>query len=250
MTEPPDAQDLEGATVVDRPAFEAIVLAGGLGTRLSPVVVDRPKAMVEIGGRPFLELLLHRMARYTVGRVILATGHFHDRIEAHFGCQWNGLEICYSVETYPLGTGGALWKALNLATRDDVLVFNGDTYFEVDLPRLCEFHRDIGADVTLALKPMRNFDRYATVQLKDGRITGFREKAKVQEGLINGGVYFMSRSAIQRFAVPEKFSLETDFLEKRVSEIKLAGFVQDGYFIDIGVPDDYARAQRELPQLG
>lgn len=238
----------KGETVVERPALESIVLAGGLGTRLSSVVADRPKAMVEIGGRPFLELLLGRMARLSVGRVILATGHFHDQIEEHFGSRWKGQEICYSVETHPLGTGGALWKALDLATGDEVLVFNGDTYFEVDLPQLCEFHRDIGADVTLALKPMRNFSRYGTVQIKDGRITGFREKAIVQEGLINGGVYFMNRPAIQRYPVPEKFSLETDFLEKRVSQIKLAGFVQDGYFIDIGVPEDYARAKRELPQ--
>jgi len=235
---------------VKRPAFEAIVLAGGLGTRLSPVVVNRPKAMVDVGGRPFLELLLDRMARNTVVRVILATGHFHECIEEHFGSQWKGIGICYSVEAHPLGTGGALWKALSLATVNDVFVFNGDTYFDVDLPRLYEFHRDIGADVTLALKPMRNFDRYGTVDLKDSRVTGFREKAKVQEGLINGGVYLMNRSAIQRFAVPEKFSLETDFLETKVSDITIAGFIQDSYFIDIGVPDDYTRAQRELPLLG
>lgn len=233
-----------------RPALEAIILAGGLGTRLSLLVKDRPKAMVEVGGRPFLELLLDRLVHCAVGRVILATGHCHERIEEHFGRRWKGLEISYSMEAYPLGTGGALWKALVLATRNEVFVLNGDTYFEVDFKRLCEFHRGLGADVTIALKPMRDFDRYGTVEVKDGRITRFREKAKVQEGLINGGVYLMNRSSIRRFAVPEKFSLETDFLEKKVSEIALAGFIEDGYFIDIGVPDDYSRAQRELPLLG
>ena len=240
---------IRGAAAVNRHSFEAIILAGGLGTRHRSIVQEQPKAMVDVGGRPFLELLLDRMAHNAVVRVILATGHGHEPIERHFRHRWKGMEICYSVETRPLGTGGALWKALNLATLDDVFVFNGDTYFEVDLPRLYKVHLDTRADITLALKPMRNFDRYGTVEVKDGRIVGFREKAGVQEGLINGGIYLMNRPAIRRFVVPEEFSLETGFLETKISEIKLAAFIQDGYFIDIGIPDDYSRAQRELPSV-
>ncbi|MBZ5497868.1 MAG: nucleotidyltransferase family protein [Acidobacteriia bacterium] len=231
------------------PEFEAIVLAGGLGTRIRSVASDRPKVMVDVGGRPFLEILLDRMAQNGVARTILATGHLHELIKEHFGERRGTMAIRYCVEDRPLGTGGAVWKALKMTSRNDVFVFNGDTFFDVDLPRFYEFHRSMRADLTLALKPLRNFERYGTVALDDGRITGFREKKKTAAGLINGGVYLLNRQGIERFVFPEEFSLETDFLEKMADEITIAGFVHDGYFIDIGVPEDYARAQQELPRI-
>jgi D-glycero-alpha-D-manno-heptose 1-phosphate guanylyltransferase len=234
---------------VSTPAFEAIILAGGLGTRISSVLSDRPKVMLDVGGRPFLEILLDRMARKGVARAILATGHLRQFIEEHFGDRWGNLEICYSEEDRPLGTGGAVWKALTMASLDDVFVFNGDTFFDVDLSGLHEFHQSIGADITLALKPMHNFERYGTVDLRDARISGFREKKKTDEGLINGGVYLMNRRLAGRFDFPERFSLETDFLEKMADDIVIGGYIHDGYFLDIGVPEDYARAQKELPLL-
>ena len=225
------------------------MLAGGLGTRLRDVVPDRPKAMVEVAGRPFLEILLDRMSRSGFAKIVLATGHLHEVIERHFGYSWAGMEIVYSVDDHPLGTGGAAWQALKLTSRSDVFLINGDTFFNVDFAALHRFHRSLGADVTLALKPMKNFDRYGTVELKDGRITGFREKTKTEEGLINGGVYLLSRQVSLGLSFPERFSIEMDFLEKKVGEITIGGFVQDAYFIDIGIPDDYARAQWELPRL-
>ena len=225
------------------------MLAGGLGTRLRDVVPDRPKAMVEVAGRPFLEILLDRMSRSGFAKIVLATGHLHEVIEQHFGRSWAGMELVYSVEDHPLGTGGAAWQALKLTSRSDVFLINGDTFFNVDFAALHRFHRSLGADVTLALKPMKNFDRYGTVELKDGRITGFREKTKTEEGLINGGVYLLSRQVSLGLSFPERFSIEMDFLEKKVGEITIGGFVQDAYFIDIGIPDDYARAQWELPRL-
>lgn len=231
------------------PTFEAIILAGGLGTRIRSVVPNLPKAMVDVGGHPFLEILLGGLARNHVARVILATGHLHQAISAHFGNRWGSVELQYSVENRPLGTGGAVWKAMEMASRHDVFVLNGDTYFDVSLNELHDFHRSAGADVTLALKPMPSVGRYGTVQLKDGRVAGFREKRKGRKGLINGGVYLLNRHVAERLAFPESFSLETDFLEKKVKEITIAGFVHEGYFIDIGVPEDYARAKRELPRL-
>lgn len=231
------------------PAFEAIVLAGGLGTRIRSVVSNRPKVMVDVCGRPFLEILLDRMVRNGVTRAILATGHLHEVVAAHFGSRWGGIEIHYSIEAHPLGTGGAVWQALKMVSRNDVFVFNGDTFFDLDLRGLHEFHRSARADITIALKPMRDFERYGAVDLVNGRITGFREKNRTAGGFVNGGVYVLNRQVAERFVFPGTFSLETDFLEKRVDEIIIAGFVSDGYFIDIGVPEDYARAQRELPRL-
>ena len=229
------------------PGFEAIVLAGGLGTRISSVVTDRPKVMAQVEGRPFMEFLLGRMAQQGLTRVILATGHLHAFLEAHFGARWDGMEICYSKEDRPLGTGGAVWKALGMAVADDVFVLNGDTFFDINLQGLFRCHRTLAADATLALKPMRDFERYGVVDLKAGRITAFREKKKTNQGLINGGVYLVDRRLPARFPMDGKFSLEKDFFEQRVGEITIGGFVSDGYFIDIGIPEDYARAQLELP---
>lgn len=230
-------------------AFEAIVLAGGFGTRITSVVPDRPKVMADVGGRPFLEFLLNRLARQEFARVVLATGYMHAFLEAHFGNRWDGMDVLYSLEDKPLGTGGAVWKALGKVASDIVFVFNGDTFFDVDLLALSACHRTSGADVTAALKPMRDFDRYGAVDLQDGRIIEFHEKRQVDHGLINGGVYAVGSGLPAKFQMPEKFSLETDFLEKKVTEAIIGGYVSDGYFIDIGIPDDYARAQRELPGL-
>jgi D-glycero-alpha-D-manno-heptose 1-phosphate guanylyltransferase len=230
-------------------AFEAIVLAGGLGTRISSVLSGRPKVMLDVGGRPFLEILLAWMARKGVARAILATGHLRRFIEEHFGDRWGDLEIRYSAEDRPLGTGGAVWRALAMASLDDVFVFNGDSFFDVDLSGLHEFHQSMGADITLALKPMRDFERYGTVELREGRIIGFREKKKTDAGLINGGVYVMNRHLVGRFDFPERFSLETGLFEKKADALTIGGYVCGGYFLDIGVPEDYARAQKELPLL-
>lgn len=233
----------------DGVASEAVVLAGGLGTRIRSVVADLPKVMVDVGGRPFLEILLERMSQNGIGRVILATGYMHSCIEDHFGFRRGAVEIAYSVEDKPLGTGGALWRALKLAAQSDVFVFNGDTFFDVGLDEMRRFHDAVGADVTLALKPMRDFARYGTVELTPPWITGFREKQPTREGLIHGGVYLVKRRSLERMVVPEKFSLETDLLEKMAGEIKIGGFVADRYFVDIGVPEDYVRAQQELPGM-
>lgn len=174
--------------------MEAIILAGGKGTRLGELTRLTPKPMVPVAGHPFLEYLLSEAGRRGVRRVVLSVGHFADQIEAHFGRRWHGIEIDYAHEDSPLGTGGAIALALASVRGERCFVLNGDTIFRVDLPAMLAFHRQHAAQLTLALKPMTDFDRYGTVQIENGRVIGFREKSPTREGLINGGVYLVETS--------------------------------------------------------
>jgi D-glycero-alpha-D-manno-heptose 1-phosphate guanylyltransferase len=227
---------------------EAVILAGGMGTRLGPAVKDVPKPMVEVSGRPFLEYLLDYIIRQNIKRAILAVGFKHGVIKKHFGKRYKGLELIYSVEEEPLGTGGAIKKALGLLEEDDFFILNGDTYFNVSLAKLYKFHKLKRAALSLALKPLFDFSRYGTVDMDvSGRIVGFREKGYRREGMINGGVYILKRDVLSGAEFKSKFSFEKDFLEKYSGVFRLYGLpFADSFFIDIGVPEDYARAQDEL----
>ena len=224
---------------------DVIILAGGLGERLRHVVSDTQKVMAPIAGRPFLRYLLDGLIAQGARRFVLAVGYRAEQIETYFGGVYNGAEIVYSREETPLGTGGAIRQALALCETEDAVVVNGDTYFDVDLPALLQAHRQTGAVLTLSLKPMTDFDRYGTVDMDEaGRITGFHEKKPVRAGLINGGVYAVSKSVLPR--LPEgRFSFENEILEPLA--LPTYGVVSDGYFIDIGIPGDYFRAQTEIP---
>jgi D-glycero-alpha-D-manno-heptose 1-phosphate guanylyltransferase len=227
-------------------ASEAVVLCGGLGTRLRSVSGSKPKALVDIAGRPFLEVVLAQLLRAGVGRVILATGYGHELVQAHFGHRWRQVDVVYSREREPLGTGGALAQALGSASTDPVLVVNGDTYFDVDLGALADFHVAREAAVTLALKRLAGFDRYGTVELTGDRVVAFHEKRPCDEGLINGGIYVLGRDLFAGEGLASAFSFERDFLERRLASRNVCGMEHDGYFIDIGVPEDYARACKDL----
>ena len=224
---------------------DVIILAGGLGERLRHVVSDTQKVMAPIAGRPFLRYLLDGLIAQGARRFVLAVGYKSEQIEAYFGNAYNGTAIVFSREEMPLGTGGAIRQALEMCETEDVIVVNGDTYFDADLAALLRAHRETGAALTLSLKPMTDFDRYGTVSMDEtGRVTGFHEKKPVQAGLINGGVYAVKKEAAA--AMPTgRFSFEREILEP----LKLVtfGVVSDGYFIDIGVPGDYFRAQTEIP---
>lgn len=223
--------------------FDAIILAGGLGTRLRSVVADLPKCMAPVNGRPFLEILISRLRRQGTGRIILSTGYLSEVIEAWVREKYPDPQISIIREETPLGTGGAIRAAIALSEAQDVLVCNGDTLYDVDVAALYAFHRKLGADCTVALKPMRDFERYGRVELgDDGWVRAFREKERCTEGLINGGVYVIRRDALLGLDLPEKFSFEEGFLARH----RIAGMVQDAYFIDIGIPEDFARAQVEL----
>jgi D-glycero-alpha-D-manno-heptose 1-phosphate guanylyltransferase len=224
----------------------AIVLAGGLGTRLRSEVSHLPKVLAPVNGHPFLDFLLRKLREFGVSTCILATGHLHQKVFAQYGDNYGNIELQYSVETEPLGTGGAIRKALARVDTPEVLVVNGDTFFDLKLDALRQYHQNSGADLTIALKPMQQVSRYGTVKLEGGRLVSFEPKRSLVDGLINGGVYMLKSSLFEGIQMPLKFSFEEDFLKKFVALLNIAGFVSHGYFIDIGIPEDYQRAQSEL----
>jgi D-glycero-alpha-D-manno-heptose 1-phosphate guanylyltransferase len=229
---------------------EAIILAGGFGTRLQSVVKDVPKPMAPIGDRPFLEFLLDDLVAAGFTKCILSVGYLHQVVSDHFGSAYKGVKIEYAIETTPLGTGGGLFFALKKSKADRVLVLNGDTKYVVNYNELLDFHDSVYADVTICLKKMEDTSRYGTVRLDaDNRIIEFKEKAATpQSGFINTGVYLFSKS-VNQHAMPESFSLEKDFFEPRLGTLNIFGFPGDGYFIDIGIPEDFNRAQNDLVRL-
>ena len=229
---------------------EAILLAGGLGTRLQHLLKDVPKPMADINGQPFLSILLQQLKNQGIRSVILSVGYKHEAIQNYFGREWNSMNIKYAIEHEPLGTGGALKLALNDANESPVLAVNGDTFFDVNVSSLLQFHIQKKAALTLSLKPLNNFDRYGTVAIDStGQITGFKEKHFMESGLINGGVYMLNKSLFSGLSMPDKFSFEKDFLDQFFQQKPFYGFIQDGYFLDIGIPEDYARAQHELARF-
>ena len=226
---------------------EGIILAGGLGTRLREAVPDLPKCMAPVAGRPFLFYVINALRLQGVERFIFSLGYKHEVIEAYLADQFSHLQYECVIETEPLGTGGAIQLACQKATGKNVLVTNGDTLFHIEVAALLSLHDENDADCTLALKPMENFDRYGVVEIDAvNTITSFREKQFYPKGLINGGIYILNKERLTAQRLPEKFSFEKDFLEKQVSTGKLKGLPQDGYFIDIGIPEDFTKAQNDL----
>lgn len=226
---------------------EAIILAGGLGTRLKDSVPDLPKPMAPIGGKPFLYYVLDYLYQEGITRCILSIGHLHEEVSNFFGNKFKDIQLEYAIENRPLGTGGAIKLSLEQVKSSEIAIINGDTFFPVPLREMYDFHRFKDADLTLALKPMHKFDRYGTIELIDDRVQSFSEKKYMEYGLINGGVYIMHKNLLAGHAWPEIFSFEKEFLENKASRLHFAGFSCDQYFIDIGIPEDYARAEKELP---
>lgn len=228
---------------------EAVILAGGFGTRLKAVVSDVPKPMAPVNGSPFLHYLMEYIAAAGITRVVLSTGYMAEKVRAHFGHTYCGMQIAYCEEKTPLGTGGGIRLALEHCHTNHVLVLNGDSFFAVPLEEYFEAHNESEAVASLALRPVEDGSRYGTISLEGSRVTAFREKSADITGpaLINGGVYVLNR-AYYLGATPAgaAFSIEYDFFAKQATEAHLHGFVSSGYFIDIGIPEDYARAQLEL----
>ena len=226
---------------------EAIILAGGLGTRLRSKVAELPKSMAPINNIPFLAYQMSYLSRYGIGHVYLAVGYLSQTIVDYFGDQYKGMTISYVYEDTPLGTGGAIIQALKETTTNDILICNGDTMFDVDLEKYYTDFKQTGTDFHMALKPMENFDRYGIVNVNaDNKVVGFEEKQFVNKGLINGGLYFVDKSKVLALAFPEKFSFETEFLETKYNVMHFGGFISEGYFLDIGIPSDYDKAQTEF----
>lgn len=230
-------------------AFEAIVLAGGFGTRLAGRLDGVPKPMAPVAGRPFLEILLLQLRRAGCTRVILSVGHLHQVIQNHFGAAFEGMRVDYAIETAPLGTGGALRAALALAGEDEVLAMNGDTYQQMDYADLMRFHRAEGAAATMVLVHQADVARYGGVRVEQKRVTAFEEKGRAGPGWINAGAYVLNRNLEWPARLGEKFSMETDFFAREVERLRPAAYEMRGYFLDIGVPEDLDRAQSELASL-
>ncbi|MFI5072673.1 MAG: nucleotidyltransferase family protein [Terriglobales bacterium] len=238
----------------------AVILAGGLGTRLRAAYSTGPKCMAPVGDRPFLDYLLTWLRSQGVKEVILCVGYKRTHIQKYVGKgrKW-GLRVQYSIEKELLGTGGAVKKAESLISGTSLFVVNGDTFLGVNLRELFKFHRSRGALATLAVVKVADDGRYGSLRLDNrGKITAFLEKSdgdldrKSNETTksINGGVYIFEKKLLNRIRAPGPVSLEKNVFPKIVAgkNKKVYGLLMDAYFVDIGVPSDLWRAQRELPQ--
>ncbi len=226
---------------------ECIILAGGLGTRLRGVVSDVPKCMAQVAGKPFLSYLLSWCEKQQFEKIILSVGYLSEVIVDWVSSNNYPFNIEFVKENEPLGTGGAIRLAMASVTGLNAVVVNGDTFFDVDIKKLYTFHLQKEAKISLALKPMTDFDRYGSVVLdKNDRIISFEEKRLCKSGLINGGVYLVDKDVLLSEDLPVKFSFEKEILESKVSILPIYGNIQDSYFIDIGIPEDYRKANLDF----
>jgi NDP-sugar pyrophosphorylase family protein len=222
----------------------AVILAGGLGTRLRPVVNDRPKVLAEVCGRPFLSYLLDQLQTAGAGQAVLCTGYLGEQIEAALGDCYCGLRLSYSQESAPLGTAGAVRAALARLGSDPVLVLNGDSFFEADLADLSGYHQRHGAQATLALARLADTRRFGRVVLAaDGQVSAFEEKgARRGPGWINAGVYVLARQLLETIPAGGAVSLERECFPAWIGR-GLYGYPGRGRFLDIGTPESYAEAR-------
>ena len=225
--------------------MQAIILAGGVGTRLKSVVGNVAKPMAPINETPFLEYILKNLKKNKITNVVLSVGYKWKTIESHFGSNFNGLDLRYSIEEEPLGTGGAIKKSIELISDDLFFIINGDTFFDLDLDQMMRNFQN-NSQLMLSLKLMYEFDRYGCVEVDNrGYVTAFKGKRFRKSGYINGGIYLAKKSLFQNFNLPNKFSFE-GFMEKNFLALNAHAKIFNGYFIDIGVPDDFQKAQTEL----
>jgi D-glycero-alpha-D-manno-heptose 1-phosphate guanylyltransferase len=230
---------------------EAIVLAGGFGTRLQKVVQDIPKPMAPILGRPFLEFQLNYLKSFGIKKVIFSVGYLSEQIITHFKNHFQGIDIDYAVEETPLGTGGGILKSFSLVSGAEALVVNGDTLFEVDLHGFYAAHQKSNSLFSIALRQLEEVGRYGSVMINaDNRICKFAEKGLFSgAGLINGGVYLIHHDFFRNNILPERFSMEKDVFEPLVNHRAFYGFPFNAYFLDIGIPEDYQKAQDEFQRF-
>ena len=229
---------------------EAIILAGGLGTRLRVAVPDLPKCMAPVAGKPFLAYVIEYLQEQGIQHFIFSLGYEHSIIEDFIKAVYPSLNYQCVVEKEPLGTGGAIRYACKKCINENVFILNGDTLFKINLEQLAACHINGEADCTLSLKPMQDFDRYGVVEIdKDGNLQSFKEKKYYAEGLINAGIYALNAKHFLALPLPEIFSFEKDYLEKFNTQQKIKALVQDEYFIDIGIPEDYEKANKDFKNM-
>lgn len=222
--------------------MEAIILAGGFGTRLARVVKEIPKPMAPVAGKPFLVFLVENLISQGVDRIIMAVCYKKECIMDFFGSEYKGAEILYSVEEVPLFTGGAIKQALSHCREHRVFIVNGDTFFSVPLQKMRAFAEEKDISAVIAVKEMVEFDRYGKVEVSEnGLVTAFHEKSRCERGWINGGIYDLKADCLKDY--PTTFSMEQQCFPKLLQSGDIGAFPSVGFFIDIGIPEDYDRAQ-------
>jgi len=229
----------------------AIILAGGFGTRLQSVVTDVPKPMAPINSIPFLTYQFNYLKHFGINHIVLSVGYLNEKIRAYYQDSFEGITIQYVIEDTPLGTGGGIRKAMELCTDEWVLALNGDSFFDVDLKKFQAEHSANHSQISLTLRKVADAARYGTIELNKNRITSFKEKNNVNApGLINGGVYILNKKLfLDSTPLNANFSIEKDFFETNIHQLHINGFEFDGYFIDIGIPEDYKQAQHDFKEF-
>lgn len=225
--------------------MEAIVLAGDLGERPAHIGFDVPKPMAPVDGLPFLEYVLVDLIENGVDRIVIAVNHKKEMIMQYFGDVFRGVPVVYSVEDVPLKTGGAVKHAIWHCSEERVIVVDGNTLFKVPLKEMHKFAVSKDVPVVVAVKEMFNFSKYERVVVNaEGIVTQYLEKEPCRRGYINGGVYSVARTALDKY--PDIFSMEEFCFPRLLKKRKLAAFISNTFFIDIGTPEDYVRAQKDL----
>jgi D-glycero-alpha-D-manno-heptose 1-phosphate guanylyltransferase len=225
---------------------EAIILAGGLGTRLQAVVADVPKCMAPVNGIPFIDFVITYLKGEGITRFIFSLGYKNEIVIGHLNFAWKDIDKVFVIEEEPLGTGGAIKKACEVVNDEHVVIVNGDTIFNINLTTLEEEHQFKHAECTIALAELSNFDRYGTVSFNEmGTVTAFHEKQFCKTGFINGGIYILNKKKFLLRLLPEKFSFEKNYLESFTGSGIFNAQHYYSYFIDIGVPEDYEAFQQK-----
>ena len=230
----------------------AIILAGGLGTRLKTIISDLPKPMAPIMNVPFLTYQLNYLKHFGIKKVIFSVGYLSEKIIAHYNQSFENINIEYSIEKNPLGTGGGIRMAMSNLNEDLVLILNGDSFFDLNLEQFYNLHLEQKAEFSLALRYVNNSERYGNIEFNSSnQITSFIEKNQLnQSGYINAGVYILSKKLYLQNTKPDiNFSIEKDFFEKQLNQLIIKGFEFKDYFIDIGIPEDYLKAQDDFKEF-
>ncbi|MEP3196756.1 MAG: nucleotidyltransferase family protein [Lentilitoribacter sp.] len=228
--------------------MEAIILAGGRGTRLKSVVADLPKPMADIAGSPFLEILLRRLEKFGYSHVILSLGYMAEKIISYVEANQYSMKISFEVENKPLGTGGAIRRALIKCNEDHVYIFNGDTFLDFDVNDTENFWDKEKCPVMVG-HYLEDTSRYGRLIVEDGFVTGFIEKGKPNPGFINGGCYVIPLNYLDKWNLDENFSIENDHFAHSINQEKMGFIKSKSIFVDIGVPEDYFRAQKILREM-
>lgn len=229
--------------------MQAIILAGGFGSRLKTVVNEVPKPLAPISNKPFLYWLIIYLQQQGITNFIFSLGYLHQQVKDFLANNFSHLAYECFVEDEPLGTGGAIKFCIKNSTQKDILIVNGDTFFDLNIKDFYQFYQQTQSQCSIALTPMEDFDRYGSVEINaENVIVKFKEKTYCQNGFINTGLIFFNKEVFldKTKSLPQNFSYEKDFLEPNIANLKVTGYITNGYFIDIGIPEDYFRANKEI----